>query len=141
MFAGDSDQEKLLATLNGNVTTYTDSGATEATGALASDYDDNAPYQYIYSFTRSVGGIKQESGPSDLSYAVTSTTGRLIEFDYKTDGTLEGKTAITGYSLTISPSANQIMSAVKSAQYNQVKFTTAQPHGLRTGGYVNFTGL
>jgi hypothetical protein len=147
LYAGNGSDEKEIAVFGSGTLTFTDSGGGYGYGRPASDYDSLNPYTYFYTFIREVSTVQDESGPSQLSDSISSSTGRLLTFDPQGDGFLTQsnvQTISTGISLTKSATYAPpvvITSAAYSIMLNQVAFGTQTPHGFSNGDIVVFQGF
>ena len=84
VFGRIAGKEQTLATVN--TTNYLDSGSASPSGNYASNYDNVYPYTYVYTYVRNVGGMQDESGPSNISVTETTGAARQVTINQLSDG-------------------------------------------------------
>lgn len=103
IFGRTPGNEQIIAQ-TGVQTSYFDNGSITPSGPFASTYDVTAPFTYVYTYVRTVGGMEDESGPSPLTVINNSGQGRTIQRQPVYDGFLAGATSLTtGVTTTASP--------------------------------------
>jgi len=143
IFAGASGKDQFIGKIGATSVTYADDGTRSSTGEYAEAYDSLAPYQYIYTLERLVGGTTYESAPSPISSMVTTNIGRSITIDTVADGFYDSYNTVTissGITLTVSASSTiTLVAATQCSAVNGMKFEcTGGPHRLKTGEKVRF---
>lgn len=150
IFGVTEDKEQLIATIAGSETTYTDTGSVSSAGALASTYEQELTWQYVYTFSRSVNGVFDESGPSPLSRPLASSDARAIGISATTDGFWSSKNLVqfasgTWGAATLTKSADlgatkAITAMAVDATDGRVKVTSTA-HEFMDGEKVLFVGF
>jgi len=86
VFEGSQTEQYRLAELPPSSLSFSDTGASTASGDSASQFEQNQPFTYAYSYLRNVNGVYDESGLSALSQEITAAQGRTITRDFLNDG-------------------------------------------------------
>lgn len=147
IYKGAGSDEKEIAVTASNIFSFTDAGTGYSYGQAASEYDSTSPYTYFYTFVREVQTVADESGPSQLSASLSSSTGRTVVFDPVSDGFLTQTTTTTISSGITCTNSTGLSTAVvlTKAEYdymqNQTKFTTATDHGFANDELKRFLGF
>lgn len=150
VFGTTEDSERRIVTLSPQMTSYQDTGAVSETGEYASLYDQELTWQYVYTFTREVNGVRNESGPSPVSSPLTSSAGRMITFDMANDGFMSSSTAqsyVSGWGTpavtnsVATENAITISSMTIEAVTGKILVQTATPHEFMDGEPVLFSGF
>ena len=94
--------EQTLFTVGAGATTVTDSGTGSPAGAYAVNYQPLNPITYVYTYSRDVGTMPDESGPSPISNVVSSSYVHVITRSPLTDGFYANATQYSGYTLSSS---------------------------------------
>lgn len=128
---------------------YLDNGQITPSNDNPQSYFDSAPITYIYTYERNVEGLYNESGVSEISDAIQTTTGRNIARDVYHDGFFNQTETVSldasNAEFTVTPSNTTypqigVTGWRQVSTPNQVVFTTPTQHFLQTDDYVVFTG-
>jgi len=96
IFGRTQGKEQTLFTLGSGASTVTDIGVYSPSGAYAANYAPIDPLTYVYTYVRDVGTMVDESGPSPLSAASSSSYVRTLTRNPLTDGFYASSNAYTG---------------------------------------------
>lgn len=91
--------EQTLFTLGAGAVAVTDSGSNSPSGAYAVNYQPLNPITYVYTYTRDVGTMPDESGPSPISNTTSSSFVRTITRNPNADGFYATSTQYSGLTL------------------------------------------
>lgn len=85
IYGRSAGSEQTLITL-GVATSWIDVGGFSPNGAFASNYDNENPVTYVYTYVRKVGPMEDESGPSPVSITSNPVNGRMVTRLMSSDG-------------------------------------------------------
>lgn len=150
IFGRSPNNEQTLYKVGGGTTSYIDNGSNGPSGQFASSYDVVNPFTYVYTYQRLVGGMVDESGPSPVSPAISSSQGRNITRFPSTDGFYAGATSIAVTSVATSSVTNAVQTYAGSYPNNTVGVVwvtlnsaipvEASPTWMTNGGQIVFFG-
>lgn len=153
VFQGTQTAQYRLIELPASTLSYVDNGSVTAGGDNATQFEQNEPFTYVYSYLRNVNGVFDESGLSTPSQEITAAQGRILTRDFLNDGFFDvtdssgNATAVTGTGTvgTISATAYPPVSlngvVVTYNKVTQITTFAKTAHGFVTGDKGLFGGL
>lgn len=122
VFQGTQTAQYRLIELPASTLSYVDNGSVTAGGDNATQFEQNQPFTYAYSYLRNVNGVFDESGLSTPSQEITAAQGRILTRDFLNDGFMD-QTDEAGIALKATATASTILS---STQYPSVSLASEQ---------------
>lgn len=86
IFEGTQTAQYRLTEVPASTLSYADTGSTTSSGDNATQFQQEQPFTYAYSYLRNVNGVFDESGLSSPSQEITAAQGRIITRDFLNDG-------------------------------------------------------